>query len=299
MHCTKASEVVGLKGIQFHLFWNFILWPFLQNINTSIFHFIKIKSLNVHSLLGCEEDYNTKAHNLFYLGVWFGRDGSSLSAPLALTKSWKVEELSEWHPRWRGQQEQKQEDEKWHWIPGGWEAGNAECDQARSAPWSCQTTCSHNTDPQFLGVLVAFPLAAIGNSLLLCMCTYVWELYTLVAWICLSSWSSGLCLIIFNSYSSPDLLRVCYRNCKDEHGKKKYAWLTGWTRSHDRYWNQVPTKGSSLQARRWDADVCSVAGQINTRACLHCIFSIPAVFSTTALTHPCTCEYYTIPIDPF
>lgn len=38
---------------------------------------------------------------------------------------------------------------------------------------------------------------------------------------CLSSWPLGLCFImIFTLYSSPDLRKICYRNCKDEQKEK-------------------------------------------------------------------------------
>ena len=37
----------------------------------------------------------------------------------------------------------------------------------------------------------------------------------------LSSWPSGLCLImIYTLYSSPDIRKEYYRNCKDKYGKK-------------------------------------------------------------------------------
>lgn len=48
---------------------------------------------------------------------------------------------------------------------------------------SCQMTHAHNTDHHFLSfflsflLLVAFPLAATGNSFILRMCMYVWESY--------------------------------------------------------------------------------------------------------------------------
>ena len=52
---------------------------------------------------------------------------------------------------------------------------------------SCQMTHAHNTDHHFLSfflsffffflLLVAFPLAATGNSFILGMCMYVWESY--------------------------------------------------------------------------------------------------------------------------
>lgn len=39
---------------------------------------------------------------------------------------------------------------------------------------------------------------------------------------CLSSWPSGLCLIMnFTLYSSPDSPEVCWRGCKDKHGEKR------------------------------------------------------------------------------
>lgn len=95
----------------------------------------------------------------------------------------------------------------------------------------------------------------------------------------ISSWPSGLCLImIFTLYSSPYTQEVCYRNSKDEYGKKRYAWLTNQTGFLNEYWNQVPVKGSSLQAKWWDADTCSVAVQINTRGCtasFECLYSVP------------------------
>lgn len=39
---------------------------------------------------------------------------------------------------------------------------------------------------------------------------------------CLSSWPSGVCLIMnFTLYSSPDSPEVCWRGCKDKHGERR------------------------------------------------------------------------------
>ena len=62
-------------------------------------------------------------------------------------------------------------------------AGSTDVDAHRVWPGSCQMTHSYNTDHRLL-LLVAFPLAVIGNNFMLCMHMYVWEPYTYVA--CLS-----------------------------------------------------------------------------------------------------------------
>lgn len=64
----------------------------------------------------------------------------------------------------------------------------------------------------------------------------------------------------------------------------------GQTWFHNGYWNQAPIKRSTLHARWWDADISSVAVQINTRPCTASWY-LCNILWTTAFPHLCVCEY--------
>ena len=96
---------------------------------------------------------------------------------------------------------------------------------------SCQMTHAHNTDHHFLSFFLSFFFFFFATSGFSFSC--YWEQFHIgYVHVCmgiirmwlesrLSSWPSGLCLImIYTLYSSPDIRKEYYRNCKDKYGKK-------------------------------------------------------------------------------
>lgn len=266
------------------------------------FHYIKIKSLNTHGFFRGGIAI-AKAHNLFHAG---GHDvaetGDLCERSSSLNQVLEVVRVRWMRPQEEGTAGVKAGRRKTTWVLEGTRrqvmAGSMNEDAHRGV-------VRQGLHPAAAKWLILTTLTPISFATSCFSFSYYWKQFC-IAFVhvcmgtihicglfesCLSSWPSGLCLImIFTLYSSPDIWQVWNRNCKDEHGKKiclAYGpnWISQWVL------NQVPVKRSSLQAGWWDADTCFGAVQTNTRGCPAASWCLHSVLWTTALRHPCVLQY--------